>query len=251
MTAPLLLPLAIGTYGLALLMMLTPLGMKGNLVRWIISVGLLLHVGWLCWRGLAIGFMPLTNKAESFSAAAFALALVVALGFLPSRAFVVPQLVLAVAAGVAAALFPQDLVEPGPMLRTWWYPAHVPLSFLGLATWSASASAGLAWMLGGERTWLKRVDQYALQGLLLWSLAMIFGGVWGVVAWGAYFMWDPKVVWSTILWIHYASFIHVRLTPSLGTRLWVRPALAWLGIVWILVAYVGTSFFFGKSVHAF
>jgi ABC-type transport system involved in cytochrome c biogenesis permease subunit len=136
-------------------------------------------------------------------------------------------------------------------LRTWWYPAHVPLSFVGLATWSAAAAAGLAWAGTKDRVWLQRTDRFALQGLGLWSLAMVFGGVWGVVAWGSYFLWDPKLVWSTILWFHYASFVHVKLAPSLQARPWVRPVLAWLGVFWVLVAYVGTSLFFGRSTHAF
>ena len=80
---------------------------------------------------------------------------------------------------------------------------------------------------------------------------MVTGGVWGVVAWGAYFMWDPKVIWSVILWFHYAAFVHVKLTPSLQSRPWARPALAAAGFVLVLVAYVGTSFFFGRSSHAF
>ena len=58
----------------------------------------------------------------------------------------------------------------------------------------------------------------ALKGFALWSLSMIFGGFWGVVAWGAYFMWDVKIIWSVILWFHYASFIHLHLTPSLFPR---------------------------------
>jgi hypothetical protein len=34
-------------------------------------------------------------------------------------------------------------------------------------------------------------------------------------------------------------------------RAWVRPALALAGLALVLVAYVGTSFFFGRSSHAF
>ncbi len=79
---------------------------------------------------------------------------------------------------------------------------------------------------------------------------MVFGGLWGVVAWGAYFMWDPKIIWSVILWFHYASFVHVKLAPTLATRRWLRPTLAVVGFAWVLVAYVGTSFFFGRSSHA-
>jgi ABC-type transport system involved in cytochrome c biogenesis permease subunit len=95
------------------------------------------------------------------------------------------------------------------------------------------------------------VDRLALLGLALWSLSMVTGGVWGVVAWGAYFLWDPKVIWSVILWFHYAAFVHVKLTPSMQERAWARPALAAVGFLFVLVAYVGTSFFFGRSSHAF
>ena len=107
------------------------------------------------------------------------------------------------------------------------------------------------WLFGREPAWLSRVDRWALQGFALWSLSMIAGGFWGVVAWGAYFLWDPKIIWSVILWFHYATFVHLRLTPSLVERPWVRPALALVGLAWVLVAYVGTSFFFGASSHAF
>jgi ABC-type transport system involved in cytochrome c biogenesis permease subunit len=95
------------------------------------------------------------------------------------------------------------------------------------------------------------VDLLALQGFGVWSLSMICGGVWGVLAWGAYFLWDPKVIWSVILWFHFATFVHVKLTPSLQGRPWIRPALALAGFAFVLVAYVGTSFFWGRSSHAF
>jgi ABC-type transport system involved in cytochrome c biogenesis permease subunit len=64
-------------------------------------------------------------------------------------------------------------------------------------------------------------------------------------------MWDPKVIWSVILWFHYAAFVHVKLTPSFLDRPGARPALAVVGFVLVLVAYVGTSFFFRGSSHAF
>ena len=238
---------ALGAYAAALALGL----LRSPMARGALGAGVALHLGWLVWRGVLIGYVPMTNKTESFGTASFCMALVLLLSWKPARAYLAPQLVLALAAGVAAAMFPQELKEPGALLRTFWYPAHVPLSFVCMAVWSASAAAGLAWVVDRDKAWLRRTDQLALQGLGLWSAAMVCGGVWGVVAWGAYFMWDPKMIWSVILWFHYSAFVHVRLTPSLQQRAWVRPALAWLGVAWILVAYVGTSFFFGKSSHAF
>ena len=122
-----LLTAALGAYAAAALLA----ALKVRHARAAVGLGLGLHLSWLVWRGVAIGFFPLTNKAESFSAASFALALVVFVAWQPVRTFVLPQLLMALAAGVAAANFPQALGEPGPLLRTLWYPAHVPLVLRG------------------------------------------------------------------------------------------------------------------------
>jgi len=243
---PLLLA-ALCAYGLALALALfrEPQG------RGVLLAGVGAHLAWTVWRGVLIGYLPMTNKTESFSAAALALAVVALLTWTSVRSYLAPLLALALGSGIAAAAFPAELREPGGLLRTIWYLLHVPLSFFGLAVFLAAAAASLAWVTTKDRAWLNRVDRFALQGLGLWTAAMTFGGVWGVVAWGAAFMWDPKLIWSVLLWFHYSAFVHVRLTPSLQARGWVRPALAGLGVGWILVAYVGTSFFFGRSAHAF
>jgi ABC-type transport system involved in cytochrome c biogenesis permease subunit len=221
------------------------------LARWPLAAGAGLQLAWALWRGLLIDFLPLTNKTESFAAAALAVGLVGVVAFRPSRVYLAALLLpMGVALGVALA-FPQGLHWPPPLMRTAWYPTHVPLSFLAYGTWVAAAAAGLAWFTNRDGAWLGLIDRLALWGFVLWSLSMICGGVWGVVAWGAWFLWDPKVVWSVILWFHSASFIHVRLTPSLALRPWVRPALALVGFGLLFVAYVGTSFFFGRGSHAF
>jgi ABC-type transport system involved in cytochrome c biogenesis permease subunit len=125
----------------------------------------------------------------------------------------------------------------------------VPVSFLAYGLWTAAACVALVWLHERTAGLVTRVNDLALWGWGLWSLGMVCGGAWGVLAWGAYFMWDPKVVWSVVLWFHYATFIHVRLAPSLAPRAWVRPALALVGFCFVLVAYVGTSFLFGRSSH--
>lgn len=219
--------------------------------RWLAGSGSLVHLAAMGARGWAIGFFPLTNKMESFAAASLAIALVAVASWKSVRLYAAPLLALALASLLAALRFPLDLGYPPPLMRTLWYPLHVPLSFLAYGTWAAAAAAGLVWLRDRDPVWLDRVDGMALKGFGLWSVSMICGGFWGVVAWGAYFMWDVKIIWSVILWFHYASFLHLRLAPSLGPRPWIRPALALLGFAWVVIAYVGTSFFFGRSSHAF
>jgi ABC-type transport system involved in cytochrome c biogenesis permease subunit len=238
---------ALACYGAALAASLA----RPRIGLWLAGIGSAIHFAAMLGRGWAIGFFPLTNKFESFSAAALALAVVTVVSWRDVRLYAVPLLALVCAALLTALSFPLDLSFPPPLMQTLWYPLHVPLSFFAYAVWAAAAVAGVVWLRERDPVWLARIDRLAFFGFALWSISMICGGVWGVVAWGAYFMWDVKIIWSVILWFHYASFIHLRLTPSLFGRPWIRPALAIVGFAWVIVAYVGTSFFFGKSSHAF
>lgn len=247
---PLLVALLVAagaSYVLALALALV----RPGAARPVLALGAAVHLAGTVGRGLVIGFFPLTNKPESFSAASLAVAVVALLAWNASRLYLVPLLALPVVGMAAALAGPLDMNWPPPLMRTLWYPLHVPLSFLAYAAWAAAAASALAWTVTRDGSWLARIERLALWGFGLWSLSMIFGGLWGVVAWGAYFLWDPKVVWSVILWFHYATFLHVKYAPSLQDRAWIRPALAAGGFALVLVAYVGTSFLFGRSSHAF
>jgi ABC-type transport system involved in cytochrome c biogenesis permease subunit len=220
--------------------------------RPLVAGAVILHLTATIERGLLVGYVPLTNKLESFSAAALATAIVLLAVWREERAYTLSMLAVVLGELAAAASFPRTIGAVPPLLRTIWYPLHVPLSFVAYGLWAACAAAGIVWLAHGRREeWLRLVDKLALQGLAVWSIAMICGSIWGVLAWGAYFLWDPKVIWSVILWFHYATFVHLRLAPTLVSRPWTRPVAALVGLAFVFVAFVGTSFFFGRSTHAF
>jgi ABC-type transport system involved in cytochrome c biogenesis permease subunit len=222
--------------------------------RWgrpVLALAVFSHLLSMVGRGWQVAYLPLSNKSESFSAAAVAIAICALLTWRSRRLRDLAMVALVLPLVATSWVFGLELTYPNPLLVTVWYPLHVPLSFLCFGLWAAASMDGLQWWTERDPRWLKRCDQLALQGFGLWSLSMVFGGIWGVVAWGAYFLWDPKVIWSVILWFHYASFVHLKLAPSTQARPWLRPALAQLGLVWVFVAYVGTSYFFGGSSHAF
>ncbi len=223
---------------------------RPSLGRWPLGAGLLAHAAGMIGRGLVIGWLPM-GKMDSFSTASLAFGLVAFAVWRPKRGEVLPMLLATAAALGVAVMFPHDLRYTPPILRTVWYPLHVPTSFVCYGLWLAAGASGVQWWLDRDPGTMRRVDHLALVGFGLWTVSMVFGGIWGGVAWGAWFMWDPKFIWSVILWFHYVSYLHMRLTPSLFEALRLRVAMAWLGCIWVLVAWVGTSFFFGKSTHAF
>lgn len=238
---------ALACYAAALLVCLV----RPAAARPVLGLGLLAHLGATLQRAWALQFFPLTNKMESFAAASLAVAAVSLAVWRNVRLYLAPLLAVAVASLAVALTFPGEIAYPPPLMQTVWYPLHVPLSFFAYGAWTAAAAAAVVWFRDRDEETLASVDRLALNGFALWSLAMICGGLWGVLAWGAYFLWDVKVVWSVILWFHYATFVHLRFAPPPWNRPALRASLAVLGFVWVLVAYVGTSFLFGRSSHSF
>jgi cytochrome c-type biogenesis protein CcsB len=85
-------------------------------------------------------------------------------------------------------------------------------------------------------------------GFPLLTLAIISGALWAESAWGSYWRWDPKEVWSLITWFIYALVLHVRLIR--GWRGKRAAILAILGFLVVLFTFFGVNFIL-KSKHVF
>ncbi|WP_175412270.1 c-type cytochrome biogenesis protein CcsB [Streptomyces sp. TRM64462] len=60
----------------------------------------------------------------------------------------------------------------------------------------------------------------------LWTFTIIAGAIWAGDAWGRYWGWDPKEVWSFITWVAYACYLHARATVG-----WKGRKAAYLALV--------------------
>jgi ABC-type transport system involved in cytochrome c biogenesis permease subunit len=219
----------------------------------LLGAGIAAHFAGLCVRGKAISYFPLTNKFESFFAFAFAgFAVCLLCARSPSRLHRVGIALVAALFYAATLGFDRATSFPPPLMITLFYPLHVPASFFAYALWVSAAADGLGVLLGrgGDEQAARPLESHAFWGWCAFSLSMIFGGAWGYLAWGAYFLWDPKVVWSVVLWLFWSGFVHLRHWPE-ANKARVKSALALVGVAIMLVAYVGTSFLFEHSSHSF
>jgi cytochrome c-type biogenesis protein CcsB len=88
----------------------------------------------------------------------------------------------------------------------------------------------------------------AIIGFVFWTFTLIAGSIWAEHAWGRYWGWDTKEVWTFVIWVLYAGYIHAR-----ATRGWRGDRSAWLSIV----AYAAVIFNFAivnvffKGLHAY
>jgi len=85
-------------------------------------------------------------------------------------------------------------------------------------------------------------------GFILWTFTLMAGSIWAEQAWGRYWGWDTKEVWTFIIWVIYAGYIHAR-----ATRGWRGSRSAWLSII----GFSAVMFNFGivnvffKGLHAY
>jgi len=156
-----------------------------------------------------------------YTAGAFALAPV--LGLILWAQFVIPPL----------AQQPQPLP---PVLRSVWFPLHTLSATLAYGAFILTGGIGVMRVLRpslGSQPHIpttEGLEALITRGITLgypWlSMALIFGMVLAQTAWGSYWSWDPKEVWTLITWLFYTLFLHLRLL-----RGWRGYWTGWLALV--------------------
>jgi len=218
-----------------------------------LMAALICQIFYLVNRGLMLGRLPLLGPHDTLLFFSMSVAL---MGFISSYYPVVRNkrwftIVTGISSGFVtlAAIMFKPLNMPLPqILDTLWFEVHVVVAFFGYALFVIGAIAGTAYLRTGVRGYLDLLYRTALVGWTFFSVSMISGGIWGYYAWGTYWLWTPKELWTSILWLFYSLMLHVRLK---GSR-W-DTAFAWLGIAGALVmlfTYLGVSLLM-KSSHSF
>lgn len=230
-------------------------GFCGEKARFfVLLIGVVLQLTSITLRGIAIDYFPLTNKFESFTSfAASAFITLLVYSSVKSKVYRMILFGIGYAFLIFACLkfshYHYKVSYAPPLMLTIWYPLHVPLSFFCYALWTSSMAASVAGFFskGNNQSYTKLIDSGFLYGVIAFSISMIFGGFWGYVAWGSYFLWDPKVLWSVIVWFFYATCIHIDYWQEAKR---FKPSLSIIGFLIMLTTYVGTSFF-SQSSHRF
>jgi ABC-type transport system involved in cytochrome c biogenesis permease subunit len=212
---------------------------------------LAVHAGLIIASALRYGRIPLIGMHDTLGFLAFSVgAVYLFFGWGRKRdlySYVAIPLIVLLLAGSAAS--PAVSGPLPPVLRTLWFELHVILSFVSYAFFGIGAVFGVLSLAEKNQT-ANEVDQYRnlLLGYLLFSVAMIFGGIWAFYAWGTYWLWTPKELWTTIVWFWYSLYLHARLV-----RGWTGTRVVWLGIIGfviVLFTYAGVGLLM-KSSHEF
>ena len=225
----------------------------GSFRRPLFVAALLLELCYLALRGIALGRLPLIGPQDtlaffSCSIALMSLPFVYSRELAGQRSFFWSCGSLAALFALLALPFPTLNMPLPPILDTYWFELHVALAFFAYALFGVAALLGGAFLLRGGRGLLDLQYRAALVGYSFFSLSMVTGGIWGYYAWGTYWLWTPKELWTSILWLFYSLYLHLRVKGPAWDK-----AFAWLGIVGFFVTlftYLGVSILM-KSSHSF
>ncbi len=212
-------------------------------------LGFLLNLGQIAARGLAADRWPWGNMFEFV--VAICLCSVGAFLYAAFRykarylgTFVLLPVVLLL--GIAVRWLYSEAGPVIPALHSYWIAIHVSAAIIATGAFMVSGAAGITYLIA-HATEAKRAAGAKVAGIAaklpaselldrvshrfiviafpLWTFAIIAGAIWADEAWGRFWGWDPKEVWSFITWVVYAAYLHARATAG-----WRGPRTAWIGV---------------------
>ncbi|TLP72769.1 c-type cytochrome biogenesis protein CcsB [Nesterenkonia sphaerica] len=232
-------------------------------------------------RGLAASRWPTANMFEFLTAAALVVSVVYLAGLirrdLRFLGVFVLGLVVTMMAGATIG-FPTPIGHVQPALQSPWIAIHVTLAVLAMAVFTLTFAMNLLQLLQSRRervldgapkgrferglatnqfmrlvpsafsleSWAYRLNAV---GFVFWTLGpMITGAIWANESWGRYWGWDPKEVWTFVIWVVYAGYLHAR-----ATRGWTGNRAAWLsiiGFICIIINYTVVNMWF-PGLHSY
>ncbi|MDD8031368.1 MAG: c-type cytochrome biogenesis protein CcsB [Acidobacteriota bacterium] len=227
--------------------------------------GFIFHTVSLVVRTIQSGQAPFTSMYESINFLAWSCVLAV---IIFERKFrlerIAPYLWLIIVALLALAsspALPKEVTPLVPALQSYWLWLHVSVTLLGEAFLAIAFVVSLKYLLSQNkglteaeaRERKEKLDLIAYRavavGFPLFTLgALVFGMIWASKAWGRYWGWDPKEVWSLITWLFYALYLHTRL--AMGWRGKKSALIAVLGFLAALFTFFGVNYLL-SGLHSY
>lgn len=238
-------------------------------MAWTLSLlGTALLVAAVVLRGLEVHRMPLGNMFEfAITGSAFAMVAYVAWAFTRDLRwlglFVVGPVLMVL--GLSISVWYVDGAELMPSLKSYWLVIHVTIATLSMALFGIGAALTVLYLwqdrveTAGTRSFLNRLPgsrqlerlAYGVHVMAfpLWTFTVIVGAIWARQAWGSYWNWDPKEVWSFVIWVVYAAYLHARVTS--GWRRQSAALIALAGFACIVVNYgIVNVYFVGQHSYS-
>lgn len=219
-------------------------------------------------RSVAASRAPWGNLYEFMTSGALAISLVYLVFLLRKDlrfvgTFVSGIVLLMVMAATVG--FPTPVGNVQPALQSWWLITHVSVAVLAYGLFALTFAMGVLQLFKQRAETRKAVNgfmrlvptstalenwSYRLNAVafVMWTFTLIAGAIWAEQAWGRYWNWDAKEVWTFVIWVIYAGYLHAR-----ATRGWTGTRSAWLNITGFLAIVFNVTIvnMYFPSLHSY
>ncbi len=261
-------------YGLASLIYIANLLFRDRVLNImstsVLSIALILNLTGMIRRSIesyqmGVFHPPWSNLFEaltfwSFIAGALYLLIERKYGFRLIGAFVVPLLFFTSAYAIFKAS--HEITPLMPALRSYWLYIHVVTAFIGYAGFTVAFGGAIAYLIKEsfpENRFVSRyfpskdvLDEITYKSIAIvfpvWTASIILGAAWANEAWGGYWSWDPKEVWSLIVWLFFGAYLHARQLMG-----WKGKRVAWMvvaGFITVLICFFAINLYF-PGLHSY
>ncbi|WP_028279503.1 c-type cytochrome biogenesis protein CcsB [Arthrobacter sp. H5] len=222
----------------------------GRIAVALTAVAAVVHGVAVVSRGVAAGRVPWGNMYEFCTTGALVVAVVFLLvltrkdlRFLGT--FVIGLVVVMLCAATIG--FPTPVGNLVPALQSYWLIIHVSVAVTASALFTLTFAMSVLQLIQADRmsrllagkqdkTPFMRLVPSALSlenlsyrinaiAFVMWTFTLMAGAIWAEQAWGRYWGWDTKEVWTFVIWVVFAGYLHAR-----ATRGWTGTRAAWLSI---------------------
>lgn len=215
-------------------------------------------------RGIAANRVPWANMYEFAISTAFLILLI----YLTAMSIKDLKFIATFISGfalvtlfAAVSLFYVEVKTLMPALQSYWLVIHVVVAVLATGFFTIAAGLHISYLVKAGNLAKKLMNvfpsleqlerlayRFNVVGFVLWSFTLIAGAIWAERAWHRYWGWDTKEVWTFIIWVLYAGYLH-----AMATRGWNGKRAAWLGLIAffsVIFNFTIVNLFF-KGLHVY
>ncbi|WFR68792.1 c-type cytochrome biogenesis protein CcsB [Curtobacterium flaccumfaciens] len=233
-------------------------------------LALVLHVGSIVLRGIAADRVPWGDVFEFSLTGTGLIILIFLLVQLRQNlkflgVFITGLTIILL--GIATVNYWVPVVPLQPALQSYWLVIHVFVAIAGTGFFALGAGLAVSQLVqtyrqgrstSGKLRFMETLPdadrlevltyRVILVGFVLWTFTLIAGAIWAERAWGRYWGWDTKEVWTFIIWVVYAGYIHAR-----ATRGWRGARSSWLALIGFAAVMFNFSVVnvFFKGLHSY
>ena len=233
----------------------------------ILIAGLILHTFYFGQQYVALGTMPVLSLKSALSFFSWTIIGVYLLFYLRFKIMILGSFIVPFAAFlmIISSTLPQIDVTVRPIFKSLWLTFHVSTTFIGNGIFAITFMTAIMYLILEYQIKQKRrghffnrlpslqtldlVNHYSLMsGFLLLTIGIITGSIYGQLALGSYWRWDPKEVWTLITWLLYAILLHERL--AVGWRGHRAALMSIVCFLFLLFTFMGASLWL-SDYHSF